>query len=83
MAFSQNVYSTELDQDPSLLQVVDIMHDVELGAGKSYIVHVLRLCVAEGGGLIEEFDAQLVLLTLGNSHFSDNAQFPEGPNIWS
>ena len=83
MAFSQNAYSIELDQDPSPLQVVDIMHDVELGTGKSYVMHVLWLCVAEGGGLIEEFNAQLVLLTLGNLHFSDNAQFPEGPSIWS
>lgn len=40
---------------------VDIMHDVELGDGKAFITHVLRLFQAEGGGAIEEFDARLVL----------------------
>ena len=40
---------------------VDLMHDVELGAGRTIPMHIFRLLVAHGGGLIEEFDARLVL----------------------
>jgi hypothetical protein len=60
-ALIQNAYSTELDLDPSPLMAVDIMHDVELGFGKGTIMHICRLCLAEGGGVIEEFDARLVI----------------------
>lgn len=60
MLIPQNAYSTELDMDPSPLMVVDVMHDVELGFGRGIITHILRLFLAEGGGVTEEFDARLV-----------------------
>ena len=40
---------------------VDLMHDVELGVGKAIVMHVLRLLLAQGQGVIEKFDAQSVL----------------------
>ena len=37
---------------------VDLMHDSELGFDKAIIIHILRLLLAAGDGLIEEFDAR-------------------------
>ena len=65
MAFQQNAYSTELGIDPSPLMAVDLMHDYELGVGKAGITHGVRLLLAEGDGLIQEFDARSVLLMAG------------------
>lgn len=61
MLLLQNAYSTELSIDPTPLMVVDPMHDVELGVGKAIVMHVLRLLLAQGQGVIEKFDAQSVL----------------------
>lgn len=40
---------------------VDLMHNVELGVGKAIVMHVLRLLLAQGQGVIEKFDAWSVL----------------------
>jgi hypothetical protein len=39
---------------------VDLMHDVELGVAKAIVLHILWLLIAEGGGMLEEFDARSV-----------------------
>lgn len=44
--------------------VIDIMHDVELGVNKAIILHVLRLLLAAGNGLVEEFDVRSVPTSL-------------------
>jgi len=65
MVFQQNAYSTELGIDPSPLMAVDLMHDYELGVGRAGIMHGVRLLLAEGDGLIQEFDARSVLSMVG------------------
>jgi len=66
---AQNAYSTELGIDPSPLMAVDLMHDHEFGTGKAVIIHGLRLLLAAGDGLIQEFDARSVLSVLGSNSF--------------
>jgi len=61
MLLLQNAYFTELGLNPSPLQAVDLMHDVELGVGKAIVTHTLRLFLAAADGAIEEFDTRSVL----------------------
>ena len=54
----QNAYYTELGLEPSPLQTVDLMHDVELGLEKQVLLHHLRIFNAIGKGTVEEFDTR-------------------------
>lgn len=56
----------ELWVDPTPLQAVDLMHDVELGVAKAIVLHIMRLLTAQGGEMLEQFDARLVLSKVEN-----------------
>jgi len=61
IASSQNAYVTELDLNPSLLQVVDTLRDVVLGYGRDIILRILRILQVLGGGSVQTFDARSAL----------------------
>ena len=56
----QNAYYTELGIDPSQLQAVDLMHDVELGLERHTLLHLLRIFHAEDKDIVQVFDARSV-----------------------
>jgi len=56
----QNAYYTELGLDPSPLQAVDLMHDVELGLERHVLLHLLRIFHTAGKDIIQDFDARSV-----------------------
>lgn len=46
--------------NPAELMAVDLLHDWELGPGKSVPMHVVRILHAIGGGAVNTFDARYV-----------------------
>ena len=60
MTPSQNAYHTELGLDPSPLQAVDTMHDIELGLERQAFLHELRIFHAVGKDTVQEFDVRSV-----------------------
>lgn len=54
----QNAYLTELDANPAELMPVDLLHDFDLGVGKSVFMHVLRILYAIGKGAVNTFDTR-------------------------
>lgn len=79
----QNAYYTELGLDPSPLQAVDLMHNVELGLERLTILHLFRIFHAEAKDIIQKFDARSVPLhTAARSHL-DHQQLSPSSNIWT
>ena len=83
MTFFQNAYYTELGLDPSQLQAVDLMHDVELGLKRNVILHLLRIFHAAGKDIVQVFDARSVPLKAVVRSGFDRPQFSSGPDVWT
>ncbi len=60
-AFGFNVYQ---------IFVPDLMHEFELGMWKAVLTHLIRILIAAGGDLVQQFDQrsdiQLIVLTVIN-----------------
>ena len=65
MTCPQNAFYTELGLDPSPLQAVDLMHDVELGIEKQVLLHHLRIFNAISKDTVGEFDARSAFSSTG------------------
>ena len=48
--------------------VPDVMHEIELGVGKAYFTHLLRVLVAQGGPSIQELNARYAAYHLVSIH---------------
>ena len=57
---SQNAYHTKLGLDPSPLQAVNTMHDIELSLERQVFLHELRIFHVVGKDTVQEFDARSV-----------------------
>ncbi|KAI0055445.1 hypothetical protein BV25DRAFT_1921798 [Artomyces pyxidatus] len=61
VVYSKNAFSERLSPlgfDMFPMFVVDLMHDWELGVGKSLLLHLIRILEAQNENLLVEFDAR-------------------------
>lgn len=78
----QNAYHTELGLDPSEIQAVDLMHDVELGLKRNVILHLLRIFHAAGKDIVQIFDTRSVpLRAVVRSRFSPATAFARSQHL--